>query len=473
MQQMLRRCFCAGSGSAASLTDTLASLRAVQERFASSGRRERLEALQEQTADPQLWDDPRAATASLQLQGRLQREAEELDALDGRVQDAGAMLELLEEEGWAAAAAGGAGGTGDTGGAGGDSTDSTLAAMAAEAHTALRAAHAALREKEFELLMVGEHDRLDATVVINAGAGGDDAADWAAMLRRMYYRWAGHRGFDCDSSGSGGGGGGGGGAGAGAPAARQAGQLLVRGDWAYGWLRREAGVHRLVRHSPYDSSGKRHTSFASVVVLPHGAAPAGGGSDDGGGGGGDGGDGGAKFAEKASCGGRRRKSSSTLHQPDGKSPVEPAQAAVTAAAASLVTGEIPDADLRVDVFKSSGPGGQHANTTESAVRLTHLPTGTVTTCQSERSQHKNRAAALAALKRVLREAAAGVAARAREAAHEELGANAWGRQRRSWVLHPYTQVTDAVTGCKSSNPAALLEGGEEFDVFVRRVLAAS
>ncbi len=242
---------------------------------------------------------------------------------------------------------------------------------------------------EFARMLSGEHDAANAILSINAGAGGTEAQDWAEMLLRMYLRFCEHKGYRTEITDYQ----------PGDIAGVKSVTLNVEGDFAYGWLRAEMGIHRLVRISPFDSSGKRHTSFCSVFVFPE--------------------------------------------LPDD------------------IEVEINEKDLKVDTYRSSGAGGQHVNKTDSAIRITHLPTGIVVACQNERSQHKNRAVAmkqLAArlyeLERQKKEEEATVIAGEKK----EIG---WGSQIRSYVLHPYRMVKDHRTNYEVGNTDAVLNGDLE------------
>lgn len=245
---------------------------------------------------------------------------------------------------------------------------------------------AGMEKLEFRVMLNGEYDVRDAYLTVQAGAGGTESCDWAEMLLRMYTRWSERSGFDVSQ------------------VARLDGEeagvkwatLLVKGDWAYGYLRAESGVHRLVRLSPFDSQNRRQTSFAAIEVMPD---------------------------------------------------LDDAEAQ-----------EIRSEDLRVDTYRAGGAGGQHVNKTDSAVRLTHLPSGIVVACQSERSQHKNKATAMKML-------AAKLIAKAeseREAEMADLqgekGDIGWGHQIRSYVLHPYQMVKDHRTNMEMGNTTAVLDG---------------
>lgn len=263
------------------------------------------------------------------------------------------------------------------------------AAAQDEAEQALRQLRAQARSQELSCLLSGEADPLSCYLEVHAGAGGTEAQDWTEMLLRMYSRWAEGRGFSVrslfESSGE--------------EAGLKSATIEIAGHQAYGYLKSEAGVHRLVRISPFDAQGRRHTSFASVWTYP----------------------------------------------------VVDETIAIT----------IDAKDLRVDTYRASGAGGQHVNRTDSAVRITHLPTSTVVQCQNDRSQHKNRAQAMSMLKARLYEKALAE----REAALHNEAANkveiGWGQQIRSYVLQPYQMVKDLRSGCESSNPEAVLNGALE------------
>jgi len=270
--------------------------------------------------------------------------------------------------------------------------------IVAEAETTLRALKEKAAKAEFQTLLSGEADANDCYLEVHAGAGGTEAQDWAEMLLRMYTRWAEHRGFKVEWLEES----------AGEEAGIKSSTVRIKGENAYGWLKTEAGVHRLVRISPYDSSARRHTSFASVWVYPV--------IDD------------------------------------------------------KIDIEIEDKDVRTDTYRASGAGGQHVNKTDSAVRLTHIPTGIVVQCQNDRSQHKNRAAAWSMLRARLYEAELQrreAEAEAEHAAKTDIG---WGHQIRSYVLQPYQMVKDLRTGTETSNTQGVLDG--DLDEFMAAALAA-
>ncbi len=262
----------------------------------------------------------------------------------------------------------------------------------------LRALAAEAKRREIESLLSGEADGNDAYVEINAGAGGTEAQDWAQMLARMYTRWAEQHGYKVQVLDEN----------EGEQAGVKSITLQVSGAAAYGWLKTEAGVHRLVRISPFDAAARRQTSFASVWVYPV--------VDD------------------------------------------------------SIQIEINEADLKVDTYRSSGAGGQHVNKTESAIRITHLPTGIVVACQTDRSQHRNRATAMAMLKARMYEAELQrreAASAATESTKRDIG---WGHQIRSYVLAPYQLVKDLRTNWESGNPESVLNGN--LDEFMAASLAA-
>ena len=271
-------------------------------------------------------------------------------------------------------------------------------AMVADAEAALRQLKVLADRKQVETLLSGEADGNDTYVEVHAGAGGTESQDWASMLVRMYARWAEKAGHKVDTLE----------VHDGEEAGIKSATLQIKGANAYGWLKTESGVHRLVRISPFDSQARRHTSFASVWVYPV--------VDD------------------------------------------------------SIEIDIAESDVRVDTYRASGAGGQHINTTDSAVRLTHVPTGIMVQCQSERSQHKNRATAWSMLRARLYEAELErreAEASAQAASKTEIG---WGHQIRSYVLQPYQLVKDLRTGVENTSPQNVLDG--ELDTFMEAALAA-
>jgi peptide chain release factor 2 len=272
------------------------------------------------------------------------------------------------------------------------------AAMVTEATSSLRALAEEAKRREIESLLSGEADANDCYIELNSGAGGTEAQDWAEMLMRMYMRWAEKHGYKVqlmeESEGE--------------QAGIKSATLQVSGPNAYGWLKTEAGVHRLVRISPFDSNARRQTSFASVWVYPV--------VDD------------------------------------------------------SIEIEINEADLKVDTYRASGAGGQHVNKTESAIRITHIPSGIIVACQTDRSQHRNRATAMGMLKARMYEAELQrreAVTAAQEDAKTDIG---WGHQIRNYVLAPYQLVKDLRTNTETSNPGAVLDG--DLDPFMAAALAA-
>jgi peptide chain release factor 2 len=278
--------------------------------------------------------------------------------------------------------------------AGEDGSNGSEAAHETEA--ALGKARSELERQELQVMLGGEYDRLGAIVSIHPGAGGLEAQDWAEMLLRLYLRWAERHGYKTDLAdlqpGDGGG--------------IKSATFTVEGDYAYGYLKAEAGIHRLVRISPFDANARRHTSFASVFVFPS--------IDD------------------------------------------------------KVEVVINPADLRVDTFRASGAGGQHVNKTDSAVRMTHIPSGIVVSCQNERSQHKNRAMAMKILRARLFELEERKKREQFEQFSKEKKDITWGSQIRSYVLQPYRMVKDHRTGIEIGNTDAVLDGA--IDPFIEAYL---
>ena len=266
-----------------------------------------------------------------------------------------------------------------------------------DAEIAVKELHARAQQAELQTLLSGEADTNDCYIEINAGAGGTEAQDWAEMLSRMYVRWCDSKSYKVECLAES----------AGDEAGIKSMTMKVVGHNAYGWLKSESGVHRLVRISPYDSSARRHTSFASAWVYPV--------IDD------------------------------DIHI------------------------DVDEKDVRVDTYRASGAGGQHVNKTDSAVRLTHQPTGIVVQCQNDRSQHKNRAAAWDMLKARLYENELQQREAAAQATHDAKTDIGWGHQIRSYVLQPYQMVKDLRTEVETSNTQAVLDG--DLDSFMAAALA--
>ena len=302
----------------------------------------------------------------------VERELAFLKTLEASLSDAAVLLELAEE-------------AGDEG-------------TRAEAAEKLALSERGLADAELRQLLGGDHDAANAILSINAGAGGTDAADWAEMLFRMYTRWAEARGYAVELLD----------AQAGDEAGLRSVTATVKGEYAYGYLKVEQGVHRLVRISPFDSQHRRHTAFASVSVIPE--------IDD------------------------------------------------------EIEVEIDEKDLRVDTYRAGGAGGQHVNKTDSAVRLTHLPSGIVVQCQNERSQHKNRARAMKVLRaRLFEKARQEQDAKMAALAGEKLDVS-FGSQIRSYTLHPAQRVKDHRTDVEVGNAEGVLNGN--VDPFIRAALLA-
>jgi peptide chain release factor 2 len=352
--------------------DFIASLSALDKALTSietvldpEGKRAEIAELQIEVAAPDLWNDPDNAQRVTSRLSTLQSEVDRLESLRSRLDDVAIMIELGQEEG--------------------------DQASLAETERELTKLQAAVDVLEVRTLLAGEYDQREALVTIRSEAGGIDAADFAAMLLRMYLRWAERHHYATEVYDT--------------SYAEEAGiksaTFQVKAPFAYGTLSVEQGTHRLVRISPFDNQGRRQTSFAGVEVLP-----------------------------------------------------------VTEEADHI---DIPESELRIDVFRSSGPGGQSVNTTDSAVRITHLPTGIVVSCQNEKSQLQNKAAALRVLQSRLLE-------KIRQDREAEMNAlksgdgNSWGSQMRSYVLHPYQMVKDLRTDFEVSSPDAVFDG--DIDGFI-------
>ena len=331
----------------------------------------RLAELQVEAEDQNLWNDQQKAQAVMREKNSLEVMINDVNGITQQLDDALEMIAMAEDEG-----------------------DDELIA---ETMQQLAELEQLAGRKQLESLLSGEADNNDCFIEINAGAGGTEAQDWAEMLVRMYYRWAEQHGYKIDyieeSSGE--------------EAGVKSVTMRFNGERAYGWMKTESGVHRLVRISPYDSSARRHTSFASVWVYPV--------VDD------------------------------------------------------TIAVEFEEKDLRIDTYRASGAGGQHVNKTDSAIRITHLPTGIVVQCQNDRSQHRNRATAYNMLKARLYEAELQrreAEANTTSAAKTDIG---WGNQIRSYVLHPYQMVKDLRTQVEKGNAQGVLDG--DIDAFLEAGLA--
>ncbi|WP_262691763.1 peptide chain release factor 2 [Kordiimonas aestuarii] len=332
----------------------------------------RLEELNALAEDPDLWNDPQNAQKLMRERTKLDDAISAVREISDDLEATVEIIELSEIE---------------------HDED-----MVGEAEAQLKSLAQKAKTAELKALLSGEADGNDTYVEIHSGAGGTESQDWASMLFRMYMRWGEKRGFKVSTVQYM----------PGEEAGIKSATLQIKGEDAYGWLKTESGVHRLVRISPYDSNARRHTSFASVWVYPV--------IDD------------------------------------------------------SIEIDINEGDLKVDTYRASGAGGQHVNTTDSAVRITHQPSGIVVQCQAERSQHKNRAAAMSMLKARLYEAELRrreEEANAINASKTEIG---WGHQIRSYVMQPYQMVKDLRTGEESGQPDKVLDG--DLDAFMAAALAA-
>ena len=330
----------------------------------------RLEEMNAMIEDGDLWSDPARAQKLMRERQSLSDAIETYRRIEGDLSANAEMVELAEAEG--------------------------DAELVAEAEGNLKALAQLAAQKELEALLNGEADANDTFLEINAGAGGTESCDWASMLARMYVRWAEKKGYEVELLSET----------AGDETGIRSAGYKITGHNAYGWLKSESGVHRLVRISPYDSAARRHTSFSSVWVYP--------------------------------------------------------------VVDENIEIDIPDRDIRIDTYRSSGAGGQHVNTTDSAVRITHLPTGIVVT-SSEKSQHQNRANAMAALKSRLYQMELDRRNAEINAQHAAKGDAGWGNQIRSYVLHPYQMVKDLRTSEETSDTQGVLDG--DLDRFMAATLA--
>src|SRR4051812_20018058 len=352
--------------------DQIGSALALLRRFLDWDRAlKRLAELDAEVEDPKLWDDPKAAQAVMRERRRLDEAIAATRAIETELADTRELMELAEAEG-----------------------DD---AMVDDAVKALDDLAERAEKDKVAALLAGEADANDTYVEVNAGAGGTESQDWAEMLQRMYTRWGERHGMKVELIDIH----------AGEQAGIKSATMMIKGENAYGYAKTESGVHRLVRISPYDSSARRHTSFASVWVYP--------------------------------------------------------------VVDENIDIEVVESDLRIDTYRASGAGGQHINTTDSAVRITHVPTGIVVQCQNQRSQHKNRAEAMNQLKAKLYEAELQrreAEANATAASKTDIG---WGHQIRSYVLQPYQLVKDLRTGVTSTSPSDVLDG--DLDRFMAAALS--
>lgn len=332
--------------------------------------KEKLDKISDKMNEEGFWDDPEAAQKIMKEKKSLEDKVAEIEDLQSTIEDLELMVDMAEE-----------------------GEDEALAAEAEETCDTLSEK---LEDLRLRTLLNGKYDKNNAIISVHAGSGGTDAQDWAEMLFRMYTRWCEKKGYkakliDMQDDTEGG---------------IKSATLLVEGENAYGYLKNEKGVHRIVRISPFDSSGRRHTSFSSLDVIP-------------------------EIDEDISV-------------------------------------EINPEDLRIDTFRSSGAGGQHVNKTDSAIRITHIPTNIVVTCQNERSQHQNKDTAMKLLMSKLVEL--------KEQEHKEnldelkgdYSQITWGSQIRSYVFHPYTMVKDHRTGAEVGNVNAVMDG--DLDYFINEKL---
>lgn len=322
--------------------------------------KKRLLELNARVEDPTLWDNAAEAQKIMRERSSLESRIGGYQELENGLNDNVELIEMGEAEG-----------------------DSDIVT---EAEDALIALGGKARKLQLESLLSGEADGNNCFLEVHAGAGGTESQDWASMLLRMYSRWCDQNGYKTqiieESPGE--------------EAGIKSATLRIEGPDAYGWLKTETGVHRLVRISPFDSNARRHTSFSSVTVYPE--------IDD------------------------------------------------------SIEVEIEDKDLRIDTYRASGAGGQHVNRTDSAVRITHIPTGIVVQCQNDRSQHKNRAQAMKMLEARLYERELRMREEAAQAEHEAKTDIGWGHQIRSYVLQPYQMVKDLRTGVEKGNSQGVLDG---------------
>jgi len=324
------------------------------------GKERALAELEEKICQADFWSDQKNAQQVLRERTAIQRQMEQWSTLLSEFEDAEACKQLGEEDG-----------------------DQE---MLEEAGLLLEKAHRRAVSFEFEITLNDPDDPRSAFLVINAGAGGTEAMDWADMLLRMYSRWAEQKGFSSDLYDLQ----------PGEEAGIKSATLQIKGPYAYGYLKAELGIHRLVRISPFDAGGRRHTSFAAIFVYP---------------------------------------------EPEEEEEVE-----------------VRDDEMKIETFRAGGAGGQHVNKTDSAVRITHLPTGIVVQCQNERSQHKNKSRALKVLRARLLEMRREEEEKKQSEIYQEQKDIAWGNQIRSYVLQPYRLVKDHRTQHEAGNVDAVLDG---------------
>ena len=337
--------------------------------FDFAAREERLEEVQRELEVPDVWNDPERAQALGRERAQLEAVVLNIRSIEGKLDDSQELLELAEA----------------------DEDEDTVAAVVSD----LDQLNAEVEKLEFRRMFSGEMDSANAFLDIQAGSGGTEAQDWAEMLLRMYLRWGERRGFRTEIIELS----------AGEVAGIKSATVKFEGEYAFGWLRTEIGVHRLVRKSPFDSGNRRHTSFAAVFVSP---------------------------------------------EVDDSFEIE-----------------INPADLKVDTYRASGAGGQHVNRTESAIRITHMPSGIVVACQNDRSQHKNRDTAMKQLKAKLYEMEIQKRNAEKQAVEDTKSDIGWGSQIRSYVLDQ-SRIKDLRTGIEVGNTQAVLDG--DLDPFIEASL---
>lgn len=347
-----------------------AKIAALKKQLSLDSKRDRAHQLKAESQQESFWADQQKAQNLMRELNELKALLEKWDQFEKNLSDVETILELLEDH---------------------ESPDLTQ-----EAEQKLKEVETGIQELEFHRMLSGEHDAANAILFINAGAGGTEACDWAEMLLRMYRRWCDKKGFRNEvvdfTPGEG--------------AGFRSAVMTIEGLYAYGYLKAEIGVHRLVRISPFDANKRRHTSFASVFVLP-----------------------------------------------DVEQDIEI---------------EIRDEDLRIDTFRSGGAGGQKVNKTESAVRITHFPSGIVVACQNERSQHQNRATAMKVLKARLFERELERRQKERDAVEKTKKKIEWGSQIRSYVMQPYRMVKDHRTNFETGDVDRMMDG--DIDGFIQKFL---
>ncbi len=339
--------------------------------FDLDAKKERLEEVERLLADPDIWSNPDQAQAINQEKSELTNRIEMVESIDDGIDDQWALLDLIEE----------------------DHDQALVDELAQDISQLVKQ----VERLEFQRMFSGKMDANNAFIEIQAGSGGTEAQDWAAILMRMYLRWAEQQGFDCQvldvMDGD--------------VAGIKSCMLQCSGEYAYGWLRTETGVHRLVRKSPFDSGNRRHTSFASVYISPE--------------------------------------------------------------VSDTIEIRIDPSDLRIDTFRAAGAGGQHVNKTDSAVRITHEPTGIVVQSQNDRSQHKNKAQAMKQLQSKLYEREAQAQQAERQAESDAKSDIGWGSQIRSYVLDQ-SRIKDLRTNVEVNSPQNVLDGG--LNVFIEASLKA-